>query len=147
MAAPIDDLDEIDRRIVDRLVADGRLSWSALGAEIGLSANATGDRVRALVRRGVIDGFSARLGDGVRGRTLEASVDVRLRSNAVRAAFERLVLDLPAVVGAVHLTGAFDYQLSLACADTQEIDATIAALKDAGGVTETRTRIVLRRLV
>ncbi len=147
MAAPLEELDDLDRRIVERLVEDGRLSFRALGDEIGLSANATAARVRALVRRGVITGFSAQLGPGVDGRGLEALIDLRLRSNAERARFETTLRELPAVAGAVHLTGAFDYQLSLSCRDAQEIDATIARLKDEGAVTETRTRVVLRRAI
>jgi Lrp/AsnC family leucine-responsive transcriptional regulator len=145
--AGYEDLNELDRRIVDRLVEDGRVSYRQLGDEIGLSANATADRVKALVKRGVITGFTALLGDGTGRRPLEAIIDLRLRSNAERSKFEEHVRSLPAIADAVHLTGTFDYQLKIACRNAEEIDHTIATLKDQGGVTETRTRVVLRRVV
>ena len=141
------DLDDLDRRIVERLQADGRISYRALGAEIGLSANATADRVRSLVRRGVIARFTAVLGPAADSRPLEAFIDLRLRSNADRDRFEEELTRQAAIAQAVHLTGAFDYQLRLRCSNAEEIDATIAALKNAGLVTETRTRVVLRRVI
>lgn len=141
------DLDDLDRRIVERLQADGRVSYRALGAEIGLSANATADRVRSLVRRGVIARFTAVLGPAADSRPLEAFIDLRLRSNADRDRFESELTRQPAIAQAVHLTGAFDYQLHLRCSNAEEIDATIATLKNAGLVTETRTRVVLRRVL
>ena len=52
-------LDELDRQIVDALRHDGRIPFRALGDQIGLSANATADRVRGRLRRGVITQFTA----------------------------------------------------------------------------------------
>jgi Lrp/AsnC family leucine-responsive transcriptional regulator len=144
MEAPA--LDELDQRIVDHLVRDGRISFTALGNAVGLSANAAADRVRALQRRGVIRGFTAVLDERGAGRTIEALVDLRLRENADRQAFERRVEELPAVAAAAHLTGPFDYHLRLSCTDTSEIEDTIATLKTLGGVRDTQTRVILRRL-
>ena len=140
------DLDPIDRRIVDRLIGDGRISYRALGDEVGLSPTATADRVRSLVRRGVITRFTAVVDDSALRRDVEAVVDVRLAGEGRRPHFEALVGRLDAVVEALHLTGPWDYQLRLACASTAEIDATIGELKGSAVVRDTQTRIVLHRL-
>jgi Lrp/AsnC family leucine-responsive transcriptional regulator len=140
-------LDQTDTQIVELLIDDGRMSFREIGDAVGLSANAAADRVRALLRRGVISGFTATVDPQASGRSLEAVVDLRLRDNGNRERFEQLLRDTPAIAFAAHLTGPFDYQLRLACGETAEIDATIAALKNHGGVKDTQTRVVLRRVV
>ncbi|MCM3487566.1 Lrp/AsnC family transcriptional regulator [Kocuria rosea] len=64
---PIEQLDEIDTRLLKLLAADGRASLRGLGAQVGLSGPAVADRVTRLSERGVIRGFGvdidwARLG-------------------------------------------------------------------------------------
>jgi Lrp/AsnC family leucine-responsive transcriptional regulator len=139
-------LDELDRRIVDLLVDDGRMPYRVLGQKVGLSASATADRVRALVRRGVIARFTAVVDHDATRRDVEAVVDLRLASEADRVRFERSVAASEAVAEAIHLTGVWDYQLRLACATTAQVDAVIRRLKQTGGVRDTQTRIVLHRL-
>jgi Lrp/AsnC family transcriptional regulator, leucine-responsive regulatory protein len=143
----VSQLDDLDRKIVEVLRRDGRIPFRVLGDEIGLSANATADRVRGLLRRGVITGFTAIVDDSATARSLEAVVDLRLAHEEQRASFEEALRELPAIVGAVHLTGPFDYQLRLACGEATEIDATIAKLKRRRFVRDTQTRIVLRQVV
>jgi Lrp/AsnC family leucine-responsive transcriptional regulator len=132
---------------VERLVDDGRISFRALGNEVGLSASATADRVRALVRRGVIARFTAVVDDAAARPDVEAVIDLRLASEGDRARFERHVAREDRIVEVMHLTGPWDYQLRIACAATAQVDATIRDLKASGGVRDTQTRIVLQRLV
>jgi Lrp/AsnC family leucine-responsive transcriptional regulator len=140
-------LDELDRQIVDALRHDGRVPFTALGGQIGLSANATADRVRALLKRGVITHFTAVVDERAASRKLEAVIDLRLAHEDQRTAFEQTLRELPAVDSAVHLTGPFDYQLRLLCNDAGEIDSTIAELKRRKYVRDTQTRVVLRQVL
>jgi Lrp/AsnC family leucine-responsive transcriptional regulator len=140
-------LDELDRQIVDALRHDGRIPFKALGDRIGHSANATADRVRGLLRRGVITHFTAVVDEGAASRKLEAVIDLRLAHEDQRSAFEETLRELPAVASAVHLTGPFDYQLRLACNEANEIDATLAELKRRKFVRDTQTRVVLRQVL
>ena len=50
------DLDAIDRRILDRLQGDGRLSNADLAEKVGLSPSPCWRRVKALEEAGVIKG-------------------------------------------------------------------------------------------
>src|SRR5919198_799453 len=52
-------MDATDSEILRVLREDGRISWSELGAAVGLSANAAAERVRRMRRDGVIIGFTA----------------------------------------------------------------------------------------
>jgi Lrp/AsnC family leucine-responsive transcriptional regulator len=137
-------VDQLDREILSRLVRNGRASYRELGAAVGLSANAVAERVRRLVRDGVVTGFTASVSPGADGRRLVALIDVRLAAAQEYERFEAAVASLEAVTDAEHLTGRFDYQVRAACRDTAELDRILRHFKRDGGVAETETRVVLR---
>ena len=139
-------LDAIDQALVEALCADGRASYQELGKIIGLSPTATADRVRRLVRTGVIRGFRAVVDAQHVGRTVEAAIDVRLELGTDRDEFVAVLRAHPAVVEAVHVTGHFDYQLRVFCSGTAELDAVLGSLKSNGIVVETATRVMLHRI-
>ncbi len=140
-------LDDVDREIIGLLRRNARASWRELGDAVGLSANATAERVRRLERAGVISGYTALLDPAASGRRLVALVDVRLSSPGAADRFEALIGRLDEVTDAAHVTGRSDYHLRVACADPAELDALIRLLKSEGGVAETDTRIALRTVV
>lgn len=52
-------VDEIDNRIVDLLLEDGRMSYSEMAERVGLSRTAVKTRIAALERTGIIKGYKA----------------------------------------------------------------------------------------
>ena len=54
-------LDAIDRRILDRLQKDGRVSNADLAEQVGLSSSPCWRRVKALEEAGVIKGYAAQV--------------------------------------------------------------------------------------
>ena len=50
------DMEDLDRRIVDLLAKDGRISYTDLGRALGMSTSAVHQRVRRLEQRGVVKG-------------------------------------------------------------------------------------------
>jgi Lrp/AsnC family leucine-responsive transcriptional regulator len=137
-------LDPIDSEILRLLREDGRLSWRDLGAAVGLSANAAADRVRRLRHAGVITGFVALVDPAAGGRHLEALVGVTLRQGTDSDAFATAVSRLEPVIEVLHLSGAPDYQLRVACRDTAELDALLRTLRNRAGAIDTETTVSLR---
>ena len=137
-------IDDIDRRILRELAADGRLSVRELAERVSLSTSATSERVRRLERRRLITGYRAVLSPLATGRPLDAVIGVRAQPAADRSALEAWFGDQPCIVEAVHLTGPDDYLLRVRCRDAAELDAVLMAMKSDAGVAETETRIVLR---
>ena len=137
-------MDATDREILGLLRADGRISWRDLGAAVGLSANATADRVRRLRRAGVITGFVAVVDPAAAGRRLEALVGVTLAAGTDSDDFASAATQLDAVTEVLHLTGAPDYQLRVVCSDTAELDALLRTLRLRLGAADTETTIILR---
>jgi Lrp/AsnC family leucine-responsive transcriptional regulator len=137
-------MDATDSEILKLLRDDGRLSWRDLGAAVGLSANAAADRVRRMRRAGVITGFVALVDPAAGGRRLEALVGVVLTPGTDSDEFAIAAAQLEPVTEVLHLAGAPDYQLRVACRDTAELDALLRALRLRLGAADTETKIVLR---
>ena len=140
-------MDEIDRRILQELVVDGRLSVTELADQISLSLSATSQRLRRLVDGGAIERFTVRLDPAMVGRPIDALVDLRLPADLSFSGIDEGILALPEVVDAVHLTGRFDYQVRLHCRTINELDTILRDFKQSFGVEETSTRVVLSTVV
>jgi Lrp/AsnC family leucine-responsive transcriptional regulator len=137
-------MDDVDSEILRLLREDGRLSWRDLGAAVGLSANAAAERVRRLRKAGIITGFVALIDPAMGGRALEALVGITLRAGVDSDQFASEAAQLSPVIEVLHLTGAPDYQLRVACRDTAELDALLRTLRNRHGAADTDTTIVLR---
>jgi Lrp/AsnC family transcriptional regulator, leucine-responsive regulatory protein len=137
-------MDAIDSEIISLLREDGRISWRDLGAAVGLSANAAADRVRRLRRARIVTGFAALVDPAAGGRRLEALVGVTLAAGTDSDDFAVAAAKLEPVTEVLHLAGAPDYQLRVACHDTAELDALLRALRLRLGAADTETKIVLR---
>ncbi len=135
---------EIDRRIVELLIRNGRAPYAQIADEVGLSAHAVAERVHRLESRGVIRGYTALIDEGGLGRGLVAYLDVRLSPTTDPDTFERVAWSLDATRAVAFVTGQFDFVLHLACEDTADLDRIVRELRRRGGVASTETRIVMR---
>ena len=82
MTAEITAIDQNDREILSVLKSDARIPWQMLGERVGLSANAAADRVRRLLRHGVVTRFTTVVDQRLLGRSLTAIVDARITTTA-----------------------------------------------------------------
>lgn len=135
-------IDDIDREILRILRDDARIPWQALGARVHLSPNAAADRVRRLVRTGVIRSFTVDVDQEVLGRSLDAVIDVKV-DDANR--FRDGALGCDEVTGLLNVTGRDDYQVRVSCAGTAGLNALLGRFRDDFGMTESHTRLVLER--
>lgn len=139
-------MDAIDRVLISELLRDARVSYQELGRSARLSANTVADRVRRLRGSGVISGYHAQLNLPLLGRGLRLMSDVRLREAVDRGEFERGLAEVEQVIGAVRLTGDYDYLLQVACTDPDEFEQVLDRLKRDHGVREVRSRLILHEV-
>jgi Lrp/AsnC family leucine-responsive transcriptional regulator len=71
MAAPLDDT---DRKILDLLQRDARMTNAAIAAEVGLTAPSVFERIRKLEQRGVIRGYTILVDPAALDRNLTAFI-------------------------------------------------------------------------
>lgn len=113
------EIDQINRRILQELSRDGRISNLALAERVGLSPSACLRRVQELERRGIIAGYRAVLNPQALGLGFIAYIGVGLgeHTKAAQEGFERAVARAPEVVECHNITGTMEYLLRVECAD------------------------------
>lgn len=106
-------LDAIDRRILERLQSDSRITNQDLAEAIGLSPSPCLRRVRQLERAGVITRHVALVSPEALGLEVSAFIRVRLSAQDDRSlgTFERAIELFPEVMECYLMTGDSDYQL------------------------------------
>ncbi|SMX37234.1 Lrp/AsnC family transcriptional regulator [Octadecabacter ascidiaceicola] len=109
------ELDGFDRKILDVIAVEGRITVTDLAKRIGLSKSPTQARLRRLEETGVVRGYRA-LFDPIRlGRDHVAFVEVKLsdtRESAL-ATFNKAVTQIPEIEQCHLIAGSFDYLLKV----------------------------------
>ena len=108
-------MDRIDRKILDLLAADSRLTGEQLGDRVGLSPSAAHRRVKALEDSGAIVGYRARLSPAARGHPSTVFVQVTLtdQRQATMLGFEKALAHTPQVAEAYLMSGQSDYLIKV----------------------------------
>ena len=144
-------IDGFDRRILEVLQQEGRISNQDLAERIGLSPSPCLRRVRALEESGVIIGYRALLDAGQLGLTLQALIHISMDRHTPErfANFEQKVADLPEVLECLLITGQdADYQLKVAVRDMDDYQALLLnRITRIEGVSGVHSSFVMRRVV
>jgi len=145
------EIDRYDRRILDELQRDGRISNQELAERIGLSPAPCLRRVRALERSGLIAGYRALLDARQLGLSLMALIHISMDRHTPErfANFDRLVAELPEVMECLLITGQdADYQLKVVVRDMDAFHALLLEkITRIEGVSGVHSSFVLRRVV
>jgi Lrp/AsnC family leucine-responsive transcriptional regulator len=109
-------LDKTDRRILDVLQRDGRISVTDLAERVGLSPTPCARRVRQLEETGLIQGYAAIVDPKRAGQTIQAIVQIKLEqhSDEIVERFRRTLIDRPEVLACYTMTGEMDFLLHVA---------------------------------
>ena len=149
MSAETHDIDRIDRRILDVLQRDGRISNLKLAEAVALSPTAVLARVQRLAKDGYILGYEARLNPIKLGAGMLVFVEVLLDRTSANV-FEQFkaAVQVRAEIMECHLVaGGFDYLLKIRCADMNAYRQFSGdVLWQLPGVRETRTYAVMEEV-
>jgi DNA-binding Lrp family transcriptional regulator len=118
-------LDAIDRRILDRLQENGRVSNVELANDVGISSSPCWRRVRELEKRGVISGYVALVDAAAVGLPVSVFIQVTLERQieAALETFEAAVKERPEVMECYLMTGDADYLLRVVVSDLPTYEA------------------------
>ncbi|MGI8936391.1 MAG: Lrp/AsnC family transcriptional regulator [Phormidesmis sp.] len=138
------EFDELDCKILSILSREGRVRWSALAEQLGVSAPAIADRVRRLEKEGVVTGYAARLDAEKLGLSLSAFVLLTLEHPQYRQSLIDYVQACENVQSCHHIVGEGDYLLKICCRSTADLERILSEeLKALPGIQQTRTTIAL----
>ena len=140
------DMDEIDRRIVAAVTANGRMSNSELAASLGIAPSTAHGRLRALMDRGLISGFTASVNQAKLGFALQALIGVTLRPGERQSSiieFSDHARGFDEVMQVFFLGGADDFMVHVAVADSSALRRfVVEQLSGYPRVASTRTNII-----
>lgn len=140
-------MDTLDQRIISRLVADARSSYSEIGKAVGLSAPAVKRRVDRLLDTGVLRGFTAVVDPEALGWGTEAFVEVHCMGNVTPDRIRARLIPLPEVVAAYSVTGAADAIVHLRAASIHHLEDALERLRAVDMIDRTVSTVVLSRLL
>ena len=142
-------LDRTDRRILEVLQKDGRISNVALARQVNLTPTPCLERVKRLERDGYILGYEARLDPEKVGAGLLVFVEINLTHTArdVFREFRNEARKLPEVLDCHLVSGNFEYLINARVRDMHEyrkfLGEKILALP---GVNGSRSYVVMEEV-
>ena len=135
-------LETTDRRILELLAVDGRMSYTDLGKQTGLSTSAVHQRVKRLEQRGLITGYGATVNhDGI-GLPLTAFISITPIDPAQPDDYPDRVRGVPEIESCWSVAGDESYILKVRVPTPAALEDLLARIRSAANVS-TRTTIVL----
>src|SRR5215210_5242373 len=125
-------MEKLDRRILALLARDGRMSYTDIGKETGLSTSAAQQRVRRLEQRGVIKGYRAVLEPAELGLQVTAFVAIKPFDPSADDAPQRLS-HISEIVSCYSVAGEPSYLLKVQVGSMHDLESLLARIRaDAG---------------
>ncbi|MEY3538312.1 MAG: hypothetical protein RL645_1126 [Actinomycetota bacterium] len=138
-------LDDVDRTLVRELQKNARITNADLASAAGIAQSTCIARVRSLMQRGVITGFTTEVNPKALGLDLQVLISVTLRAGA-RANLSSFMTEmraLPEVVQVFFLGGSEDFIVHLAVRDSAHVrEFVLENLSNNPVVASTRTNMV-----
>lgn len=115
-------LDKVDRKILELLQTDGRMTVKEISNRLNLSTTPIFERIKKLERSGIIDHYSAILNTEKLGKKLTAFAHISLKEHTKELVreFEEKILTIPEVMECHYVTGGADFIIKILVEDMDE---------------------------
>ncbi len=136
------ELDDIDRRLISLLRANGREPVVSLAERLGVTRATVNNRLARLVDSGVVVGFSVRVRDPAEATVVRAMSLLSVEGRNVN----RVIQELRGIpeVAAIHTTnGRWDLVAELSCESLSSFDAALGAIRRIEGLGTSETSLLL----
>ncbi len=140
-------LDDFDRRIVDALQANGRLSNMDVAEKVGLSHSSCSRRIARLQREGVIVGYRALTDRQKLGLSVRAYCGVVRDAKVGWEELAKKLARIDGIVSVFAISGDVDLMLEIVARDMQHYSQVVLKdVFDTEGVNSTRSSFVLAEI-
>lgn len=126
-------MDDLDRKILNALAADSSTSTSLLGRRFGVARSTVQARIEKMEARGIIAGYTVKLGNVALARRIKATALVQVEPRTTAGVLQRLK-SIPEIEIAHTTTGRFDLILQIAVETTSDLDDVLDQIGAITGV-------------
>lgn len=144
-------IDAIDRRIIVLLQTDARLSNAALAEKVGLTTSSVHERIKKLMKKGVIKGYVALVNAEALGKPITAFIRLTVGSDSddylrSKKNVLNICLDEPDVLECHCVAGEDCYILKVRAPSPGDLEKLIERIRCSTRASRTTTSIVLSTL-
>lgn len=138
-------IDQTDKRILELLIQNGRMSYVNIGKELNLSRVAVRERVNDLQERGIIERFTVVVNSEKVGKDVSAFFEVDCEPKSLVEVAEKLA-ENASVASCYQMTGPSTLHMHVLVDDFQSLEKFInEELYAFEGITRVESHILLRR--
>jgi len=137
-------IDAIDRKIVDLLQGNARLSNAEMAEAVGLTVSSVHERVKKMERKGIIKGYVAVTDPEKLGKPLLAFVRLTVDTHdGVRNDIQKLCESEPDILECHNVAGEDCYVLKVRAAGPKQLEKLLLTIKNTAEAGKSVTNIVL----
>lgn len=133
---------DIDRQLLGLLRHDARQPVTSLAAALKISRASVYARIEKLERRGIIAGYTIKLGDAYDHRLIRAHVMLKMSPKRARG-IEANLARLPSLTGLHAISGEYDLIAMIEAEDVASLNAIIDQIGEMDGIEKTTSSILL----
>jgi Lrp/AsnC family leucine-responsive transcriptional regulator len=139
-------MDKVDKRILDLLQKDGRLTTAEVATSVNLSPSPCARRIKRLETEQIIIGYQAKVSrHSVNlGMTIFVHVNLNSHQETDLEHFEHIIQQVPQVINGHVVSGQYDYLLEVVCADLIAYEAFMRQLRIIPMVKDINSNFTIR---
>jgi len=126
-------MDDLDTALIGLLQTDARQSIATLARKLRVARTTVQSRLERLETKGVIAGYTVKLGDGAAKPLIHASVLMSIEPRSQAAILQRLRV-MPDIERVFTTSGRFDLLLQVAAQSTAVLDGVLDMVAGLPGV-------------
>ena len=138
--------ENLDRRLVNALLSDGRASLRSLGEDLDVSVTTVSNHITDLEEQGIIQGYVPEVNYGRLGYDVTAIIQLKVEGSALPEITDRLG-DQTHMTSVYEITGDHDIVAIGKFADTDHMNDQIKELLTDPDINESNTSVVLNPVV
>ena len=135
-------MDDLDRRLLSLLRANGRESVVSLARRLGVTRATVDNRLGRLIDSGVIVGFSVRVRDAAAASVVRAIMLIAVEGRNT-AEVIRSLRGVPQIATLHTTNGRWDLVADISCDSLASFDQTLSTIRGIDGIRDSETSILL----
>lgn len=139
-------LDETNRRILEKLVENGRITYIDIAEELGLSESTVRKRINKLKKDQVISRFTITINPEKIGKNIISFITVNLKSQSNIKKLTDSIIDLSDIAEIFYMSGKCGLLIKVQVSSLSKLNELIEKIREKSEINTIESCIVLRIL-